>query len=91
MRIARRYLVEGRVQGVGFRFFTREAAMREGIAGWVRNTPEGQVEIVAEGESESMVRFEHAIRHGPPRARVEAVRTEGQLPSGDYQWFTVEG
>ncbi len=91
MRVARRYVIAGRVHGVGFRFFTREAALREGIAGWVRNCPDGRVEVVAEGESESLIRFERAIRHGPPRARVDAFETESRTPSGDHQWFTVEG
>ncbi|HVC18547.1 MAG TPA: acylphosphatase [Vicinamibacterales bacterium] len=90
MPVARRYLVAGRVQGVGFRFFAQEAAAREGVTGWVRNCPDGRVEILAEGEAESVIRFEMAIRRGPPRARVEAVDTEGRLPSGDYLWFTVE-
>ena len=47
---ARRYLISGRVQGVGFRFFAESAAMREGLHGWVRNLPDGRVEIAAEGE-----------------------------------------
>jgi acylphosphatase len=91
MRMARRYLIGGRVQGVGFRFFTREAAAREGITGWVRNCPDGRVEVLAEGESESLLRFEGAIRHGPPRARVEAFEREARPPTGDHRWFTVEG
>jgi len=70
MRAARRYVITGRVHGVGFRVFTEAAALREGLHGWVRNTRAG-VEIEAAGEAEALARFEHAIAHGPPRARVE--------------------
>ena len=66
----RRYLVSGRVQGVGFRLFVRDAAAREGIHGWVRNLPEGAVEIEAHGEHEALIRFERAIRRGPAGARI---------------------
>jgi acylphosphatase len=73
MRLARRYLIGGRVQGIGFRFFTQTAAVHEGVYGWVRNVPDGRVEVEAEGEAEALERFEHHIRHGPPGARVERV------------------
>jgi acylphosphatase len=73
MRLARRYLVSGRVHGVGFRVFTWEAGAREGLHGWVRNLPDGRVEIQAEGESEALIRFERSIRHGPSGARVSDV------------------
>ena len=82
MRVARRYLIGGRVQGVGFRFFTEHAAAREGIQGWVRSLPDGSVEIAAEGEAESLARFEQAIRHGPPSARVERFDTSDDVPGG---------
>jgi acylphosphatase len=70
MRVARHYVVSGRVQGVGFRFFARDAAVREGLHGWVRNLPDGSVEILAEGDREALDRFERLASHGPPRARV---------------------
>lgn len=76
MRRARRYVVSGRVQGVGFRWFTAEAASREGLHGWVRNTADGCVEIRAEGDADALERFERTIGHGPPRARVERVEVE---------------
>jgi acylphosphatase len=82
MRIARRYLISGRVQGVGFRFFTEAAASREGIEGWVRNLADGRVEIRAEGDAESVDRFDRAVRHGPPGARVERVETFEDVPGG---------
>jgi acylphosphatase len=65
MRVARRYVVSGRVQGVGFRYFTQDTARREGLSGVVRNLPDGRVEAVAEGDHASLERFEAALRHGP--------------------------
>jgi acylphosphatase len=82
VRVARRYIISGRVQGVGFRFFTEAAAMREGIDGWVRNLPDGRVEVAAEGDAEAMDRFERAVRHGPPAARVDDVDVTENVPSG---------
>lgn len=77
MRIAKHYIVSGRVQGVGFRYFTQRSAAQHAISGWVRNTPEGRVEIEAEGDAEAMRQFESEISTGPSGARVDQVdRTE---------------
>jgi acylphosphatase len=73
MRISRRYVISGRVQGVGFRYFTQAAATAEGLSGWVRNTPDGRVEVDAEGEADALARFEQRISRGPAGARVEHV------------------
>jgi acylphosphatase len=73
MRLARLYIVSGRVQGVGFRFFVNRCAAVEGLHGWVRNLPDGCVEIHAEGEREALERFERQVGHGPSAARVEGV------------------
>jgi len=80
MRVGKRFLVAGRVQGVGFRYFTLEAARREGVHGTVQNLDDGRVEIVAAGEAEAMTRFEMAIRRGPTGARVDDVRVEPGPP-----------
>ncbi len=61
------------MQGVGFRFFARERAALEGLAGWVKNAADGSVEAEVEGEREAVDRFERAIRHGPAGARVDSV------------------
>jgi acylphosphatase len=88
MRLARHYIVSGRVQGVGFRYFTADVAVRENVIGWVRNLPDGRVEIDAEGDAEALVRFERSVRQGPRGARVEAVdfdeRQRGTLATGFY-------
>ena len=75
MRISRRYVISGRVQGVGFRYFTQAVAAEEDISGWVCNTPDGRVEIDAEGEADAIARFEQRISRGPAGARVEHVET----------------
>jgi acylphosphatase len=89
MRLGRHYLVTGRVQGVGFRYFTLTAAVREGLHGWVRNAAEGGVEISAEGEREALDRFEHAVRRGPPAARVEQVEVTDVGAGGRNTGFEV--
>jgi acylphosphatase len=66
--------VSGAVQGVGFRWFTREAARRHGLAGWVKNRENGTVEIAASGTSESLERFLAEVRRGPAGAYVERLR-----------------
>lgn len=65
--------ISGRVQGVGFRWFVREEARRLGLAGWVRNLPTGDVELVAEGPPETLDQFAKTVGQGPPGARVEIV------------------
>ena len=89
MRVARRFVISGRVQGVGFRWFAESAAAREGLHGWVRNLPDGRVEAQAEGDAEALDRFERALRHGPPAARVEAVDVDAIMPTGRDTGFSV--
>lgn len=75
-REARKYILIGRVQGVGFRWFVREQAQEIGVAGWVKNLPDGSVEAAAEGTPPQLDRFESILRQGPPSARVEGVEVE---------------
>ena len=89
MMIGRRFLVSGRVQGVGFRWYVMESASAEGITGWVRNVPDGAVEIVAEGDADAMERFERAVRCGPGRARVDDVVTDVLAPTGRFPSFSA--
>lgn len=91
MVVARRYGVRGRVQGVGFRYFTQQAADAEGIHGWVRNTGDGHVVIEAEGEFEALMRFETRVRQGPPGARADAVDVDEMIPTGRATGFAVRG
>lgn len=88
MIAARRYIVRGRVQGVGFRYFAQERARAEGLSGFVRNLPDGGVEAVAEGDADAVLRFERAIRHGPSLARIDDVQTELLAPAG-FTTFSI--
>ncbi|HEY7112178.1 MAG TPA: acylphosphatase [Thermoanaerobaculia bacterium] len=74
--IARRLVVSGRVQGVGFRFFAERAARELAVAGWVRNLPNGSVESVAEGEEDAIARYVERLREGPRMGRVTELRVE---------------
>ncbi|HEX2778726.1 MAG TPA: acylphosphatase [Gemmatimonadaceae bacterium] len=84
--------VAGRVQGVGFRWFIREEARRLGLAGWVRNLPSGDVELMAEGERDALDSLARAVAKGPPGARVEVVHKLPGLTSADAlpSPFTIE-
>jgi acylphosphatase len=86
---ARRFVVTGRVQGVGFRFHVRERAAFEGLAGWVRNREDGAVEIEAEGERDAIDRFERTVRQGPAGSRVDAVDVTDRVPHG-WSGFEVK-
>jgi len=89
MIVARRYLVSGRVQGVGFRFFAHESAAVEGVSGWVANLADGRVEIRIEGDRDAVERVERKIRRGPPGARVEEVETREEAPAGQSAGFEI--
>jgi acylphosphatase len=89
VRVARRFRLSGRVQGVGFRYFAESVAAREGLHGWVRNLPDGSVEAEAEGDADAVERFERALRHGPPAARVDEVRVDSVNPTGRDTGFSV--
>jgi acylphosphatase len=66
--------VRGRVQGVGFRWYVMELARKLELGGWVRNGPDGIVELAAAGEADAIAKLEAAVAAGPPGARVEEVR-----------------
>ena len=89
MIVAKRFLVSGRVQGVGFRYFVQDHASVEGLHGYVRNLPDGRVEAVIEGDEESVVRIERALRRGPSSARVDDVAVETTVPTGRATGFSV--
>jgi acylphosphatase len=89
VRVARRYLISGRVQGVGFRYFAQAAAEREGLAGWVRNLPDGRVEAVAEGEAEAVDRFGGLLRSGPRHSHVDDVEVVAVPPAVNSSGFSI--
>jgi acylphosphatase len=74
--MTRRYLVRGRVQGVGFRWFVARTARKLGLTGHARNLPDGSVEVVASGEPAELERLAHELAKGPPGAVVAGVEVE---------------
>jgi acylphosphatase len=88
--IRRRVVVDGRVQGVFFRDSCRREALDAGVAGWVRNRPDGRVEAVFEGAPDRVERLVQWCRVGPPRATVTAVETHVEEPAGEHG-FRVRG
>ena len=78
----RRVAVQGHVQGVFFRETTRRRALADGVAGWVRNLPDGSVEAVFEGERDAVDRLVAFMRDGPRGARVDWVDVVGEEPQG---------
>lgn len=89
MRVARRYVVAGRVQGVGFRYHVEAVAGREGVHGWVRNLPDGRVEALVEGDEGSVDRVEAALRRGPSGAQVDTVSVEDVPPTHRATGFSI--
>ena len=81
--------VRGRVQGVGYRFFVRRAAMALGLRGYVRNLPDGAVETVAEGTRGDLETLLRALWHGPSGARVDGVEASWAEASGAYSGFAI--
>jgi acylphosphatase len=86
-----RLVVRGHVQGVGFRWFVREAARSAGIAGWVRNNPDGSVELEAGGAAPALARLRAAVEAGPAGARVAQVVERPSTPGVVLPFpFTVD-
>jgi acylphosphatase len=81
--VRRRALVTGRVQAVGFRASCLRRAVDAGVAGWVRNTPDGDVEAVFEGPPAAVDALVTWCRAGPPMARVSAVQVADEAPRGE--------
>ena len=84
-----RLIIEGRVQGVWFRESTRKEAARLGVYGWVRNRPDGTVEVVAEGPEDKVRKLAAWCRHGPTSARVTRVQERPEVFQGDFADFDV--
>ncbi len=81
--------VEGRVQGVGFRMFVLDNATSLDLTGWVRNRWDGNVEVCAEGDRESLDRLLGVLRRGPRAGFVSNVKLDWQPATGEYKRFEV--
>jgi len=88
---ARRFLVTGRVQGVGFRWFVEREAHILGMAGWVRNNADGRVEVFAQGTAEQVTALRARLHQGPRAARVDNVEEFEAQPKDGASTFRIEG
>ncbi|WP_029520288.1 acylphosphatase [Persephonella sp. IF05-L8] len=79
----------GTVQGVGFRYFVRNIAKGMGVKGYVRNLPDGTVEVVAEGDEQTLRNFLKAIEQGPPLAEVTDIRYQFEDKEGGFTDFEI--
>jgi len=87
---ARAYIrVYGRVQGVGYRFFTERHARRLGLKGYVRNLSDGSVEVVVEGDRVRIEELIERLRKGPLLAKVERIDVRWEKPKGEFFTFTI--
>lgn len=82
-------IVEGRVQGVGFRYFVADYALALGVTGWVRNRFSGDVEVLAEGNKEQLDKLLAILRKGPPASWVSQVNFEWNETGGEFHTFQV--
>lgn len=82
-------LAGGRVQGVAYRYYAEKAASRLGVSGWVRNLPDGRVEILAEGAPGPITEFLGRLEEGPRLARVESFEVERGTATGEFTGFRV--
>ena len=88
---ARRFVVRGRVQGVGFRWFVEREAHILGVAGWVRNNADGSVEVLAQGSRDQLLGLRSRLRTGPRAARVDDVEEVEVNFSAGLTTFRIEG
>jgi len=88
---ARKFLVRGRVQGVGFRWFVEREAQILQVAGWVRNDPDGSVEVLAVGTPEQLAGLRSRLQEGPRAARVDDVEESEAAPVAGLTSFQVRG
>lgn len=89
-RTARKFLIRGDVQGVGYRFFAQRAAAQHQVVGYVRNCPDGTVEAVAEGPAPNVEEFKKDLVTGPQWAAVAQVEEINLEPTGLYSSFRIE-
>jgi acylphosphatase len=87
----RRYVVSGRVQGVGFRWFVEHEARALGLSGWVRNRSDGSVEVLASGTRAQLDALYGKLKQGPRAARVDDIAVEDAAPLKDLHTFRIEG
>jgi acylphosphatase len=90
MVVARKFLISGLVQGVGFRYFAQRSAARHQVRGYIRNLEDGRVEAFAEGPPKAVEEFKHDLAAGPNYSKVEHLEETVLEPSGRYPTFRIE-
>ena len=90
MIVARKFIISGLVQGVGYRFFTQRAAARHQVRGYVKNLADGRVEALAQGSEKSVENFKHDLTAGPSFSNAEHIEEIVVEPSGWYSSFRIE-
>jgi acylphosphatase len=91
MSRAKRYIVRGRVQGVGYRYFAQGVAERLGVAGFVRNLPSGDVEVIGQADTGILELFKQELERGPRMSRVTEIIESDVEPSGLHSSFQIRG
>ena len=91
--MVRQYIVKGRVQGVGFRWFVLREASALGLRGWVRNTVEGHVEVLATGNEDKLRELYASLQRGSRGSRVDRIEQQDrpEPEAGNLQAFEIEG
>jgi len=89
--LTKHILIEGKVQGVGFRNFTFRMASQKLVFGWVRNLNDGRVEVLAQADADKMENFVQALRTGPKSGRVDGLTEKSIHTSESYNQFVVKG
>lgn len=90
MKLARKYLISGRVQGVGFRFFADHWATQLGLSGYVKNRWDGTVEAYAIGDAAALAEFKARLAEGPRSARVDNIQESEEQVNHRYKRFVIE-
>lgn len=87
--IRQHFIISGTVQGVGYRYNSQQHALKLGIKGWVRNLNSGQVEIIAEGNADTLSKLEQWLGIGPSYAQVTQVDVEHQPATAEFSTFSI--
>jgi acylphosphatase len=88
--VARRFIISGIVQGIGYRFFALRAAARHQVLGTVRNLPDGRVEVVAEGDRDAMDEFKIDLATGPSMAEITDIEEIDLSVTGLFRDFRID-
>jgi acylphosphatase len=91
VKVAKKYTITGRVQGVGYRFFAERVANQLGICGYVKNLGDDNVEVYAIGDEASLEEFKHHLAEGPRSARVTRIEESDEPVNNRYTRFVIEG